>query len=135
VSLRIVTELLRNEFGFEGLVMTDDLDMGAILTAFRLEDTIRLCLEAGNDIMMLCHRVPEIETVQRILGTLPSNQIERAQQHVSEFKKNLSPPEQFSESAFHELNKEIADLRSTVVGVEEAGQVVRERQISPVERF
>jgi len=135
VSRRIVTELLRNEFGFEGLVMTDDLDMGAILIRYRLDETIRLCLEAGNDIMMLCHRVPEIETVQRILGTLPSDQIERAQQHVSEFKKNLSPPEQFSENAFQEINREIADLRAAVIGEEEAGRVVRERQISPVERF
>ena len=135
VSRRIVTELLRNEFGFEGLIMTDDLDMGAILTAYRLDDTIRLCLEAGNDIMMLCHRVPEIETVLRILGTLPSDQIERAQQHIGKFKKNLSPPQKFSESAFQEINTEIADLRTAVVGEEEAGRVVTERQISPVERF
>ncbi|HEY2046785.1 MAG TPA: glycoside hydrolase family 3 N-terminal domain-containing protein [Candidatus Udaeobacter sp.] len=135
VSRRIVTELLRDEFGFEGLVMTDDLDMGAILTGYRLDDTIRLCLAAGNDIMMLCHRVPEIETVQRILGTLPSDQIERAQQHVSEFKKNLSPPHQFSESAFRELNAEIADLLIAVVGDKESGRIVGERQISPVERF
>jgi beta-N-acetylhexosaminidase len=135
VSRRIVTELLRNEFGFDGLIMTDDLDMGAILTAYRLDDTIRLCLEAGNDIMMLCHRVPEIETVHRILGTLPSDQIERAQQHVGKFKKNLSPPQKFSESAFQEINTEIADLRTAVVGEEEAGRVERERQISPVERF
>ena len=104
VSHRIVTELLRNEFAFDGLIMTDDLDMGAILTAYRLDETIRLCLEAGNDIMMLCHRVPEIETVQRILGTLPSEQIERAQQHIGDFKKNLSPPQKFSESAFREIN-------------------------------
>jgi beta-N-acetylhexosaminidase len=135
VSRRIVTELLRNEFGFDGLIMTDDLDMGAILTAYRLDDTIRLCLEAGNDIMMLCHRVPEIETVHRILGTLPSDQIERAQQHVGKFKKNLSPAQKFSESAFQEINTEIADLRNAVVGEEEAGRVVTERQISPVERF
>ena len=135
VSRRIVTELLRNEFAFDGLIMTDDLDMGAILTGYRLDDTIRLCLEAGNDIMMLCHRVPEIETVLRILGTLPSDQIERAQQHIGDFKKNLSPPQKFSESAFQEINREIADLRTAVVGEEEAGRVVTERQISPVERF
>ncbi len=135
VSHRIVTELLRNEFGFDGLIMTDDLDMGAILSAYRLDDTIRLCLEAGNDIMMLCHRVPEIETVHRILGALPSDQIERAQQHVGNFKKNLSPPQKFSESAFQEINTEIADLRTAVVGEEKAGRVVTERQISPVERF
>jgi beta-N-acetylhexosaminidase len=135
VSRRIVTELLRNEFGFEGLIMTDDLDMGAILTAYRLDDTIRFCLEAGNDIMMLCHRVPEIETVLRILGTLPSDQIERAQQQIGKFKKNLSPAQKFSESAFQDINTEIADLRTAVVGEEEVGRVVTERQISPVESF
>jgi beta-N-acetylhexosaminidase len=135
VSRRIVTELLRNEFGFEGLIMTDDLDMGAILTGYRLDDTIRLCLDAGNDIMMICHRVPEIETVHGILGTLPPDQIERAQRHVANFKKNLSRPEKFSEGAFQEINEEIAALRTDVVGEEEAGRVVTERQISPVERF
>jgi len=136
LSRRIVTELLRDEFGFDGLIMTDDLDMGAILTAYRLDDTIRLTLEAGNDIMMLCHRVPEIETVHRILSTLPSDQIERAQRHIGELKKNLSPPQRFSESAFQEINREIADLRTAVVGKDEASRVVAtERQISPVERF
>jgi len=136
VSRRIVSELLRNEFDFDGLIMTDDLDMGAILIRYRLDDTIRLTLEAGNDLMMLCHRVPEIETVQRILGTLPSDQIERAQQHIANFKKRFSPPQQFSESGFHEINKEIAELRRAVVGEEQAGRtVVTERQISPVERF
>ena len=135
VSRRIVTELLRDEFGFNGLVMTDDLDMGAILTGYRLDDTIRLAIEAGNDIVMLCHRVPEIETVHRILGRLPAAQIERAQQHVSEFKKNVSRPHKFSEQAFQEINQEIAHLRSAVVGKEEPGRVVPERQISPVERF
>jgi beta-N-acetylhexosaminidase len=136
VSRRIVTELLRNEFGFDGLIMTDDLDMGAILTGYRLDDTIRLCLEAGNDMMMICHRVPEIETVQRILGTLPSDQIERAQQNILNFKKKLSPPNKFSEAAFRKINDEIRNLRLAVVGDEEATQrSPLERQISPVERF
>ena len=135
VSRRIVTELLRNEFAFDGLIMTDDLDMGAILTGYRLDDTIRLALEAGNDMMMICHRIPEIETVLRILGALPSDQIERAQQHIGDFKKNLSPPNEFSESACQEINTEIADLRTAVVGEEGAGRTVTERQISPVERF
>jgi hypothetical protein len=85
--------------------------------------------------MMLCHRVPEIETVLRILGALPSDQIERAQQHIGEFKKNLSAPQRFSQSAFQEINREIADLRTAVIGEEEIGRAVTERQIPPVERF
>src|SRR5438876_6953753 len=78
LSRRITTDLLRNELGFDGLVMTDDLDMGAILTGYRLEDTIRLAINAGNDLVMICHRVPEIETVHQILRTLPADRIDRA---------------------------------------------------------
>src|SRR5438094_10304686 len=135
LSSRIVTDLLRDEFGFEGLVMTDDLDMGAILTGYRLDDTIRLAIIAGNDIVMICHRIPEIETVCGILGKVPTNQVDRAQHHIANFEKNLSPPQKFSESAFQEINAKIADLRTAVVGEEEAAKVVTERQISPVERF
>src|SRR5712691_1502329 len=50
LSRRIITDLLRNELGFEGLIMTDDLDMGAILTGYQLDDTIRLVVAAGNDL-------------------------------------------------------------------------------------
>jgi len=136
VSRRIVTELLRNEFDFGGLVMTDDLDMGAILTGYRLDDTIRLTLEAGNDMMMICHRVPEIETVHRILATLPSGEIERAQQHINNFKKNLSPPNKFSEVAFRTIDNEIWDLRVAVLGEERAKQTTPQSvQRSPVEMF
>src|SRR5207302_8603636 len=40
LSRRIITELLREDFGFKGLIMTDDLDMGAILNGYGLEETI-----------------------------------------------------------------------------------------------
>src|ERR1041384_2995563 len=78
LSRRIITELLRNELGFDGLIMTDDLDMGSILTGYSLEDTIRLVIAAGNDLAMICHRIPEIENVHRTLGKLPRKQIDRA---------------------------------------------------------
>ena len=48
LSPKIITDLLRNELGFDGLIMTDDLDMGAILTGYQVEDTIRLAIAAGS---------------------------------------------------------------------------------------
>src|SRR5213595_1104228 len=130
LSRRIVTDLLRSEFGFDGLVMTDDLDMGAILTGYRLEDTICLGIAAGNDMAMICHRIPEIENVQRILATLPQVQIDRGLQNVSRFKERLTPPDEFSETAFRKIDDEIWDLRVAVLGEERAGQTTRRSQIS-----
>jgi beta-N-acetylhexosaminidase len=136
LSSRIITDLLRNELVFNGLIMTDDLDMGAILTGYRLDETIRLAIVAGNDLVMLCHRIPEIQTVQQILGTLPSDQIERAQRSVANFKERLEPPNQFSETAFRQIDNEIWNLRTAVLGEERASQTSPQTvQHSPVELF
>jgi len=136
LSRRIVTDLLRNEFGFDGLIMTDDLDMGAILTGYRLEDTIRLAIAAGNDVAMICHRIPEIENVQRILAALPQDQIDRALENVARFKGRITPPDEFSEAAFRKIDGEIWDLRVTVLGEERARQRSPQSvQRSPVEMF
>jgi beta-N-acetylhexosaminidase len=136
LSRRIITDLLRKELGFEGLVMTDDLDMGAILTGYQLDDTIRLVVAAGNDLAMICHRIPEIENVHRILGTLPREQIDRALKSVARFKKKLTPPDEFSEAAFRKIDNEIWDLRVTTLGEERAkARNAQDRTLSPVERF
>jgi beta-N-acetylhexosaminidase len=136
LSRRVITDLLRSEFGFNGLAMTDDLDMGAILTGYRLEDTIRFAITAGNDLVMICHRIPEIDNVRRVLGTLPADQIDRALESVARFKKNLTPPDEFSERAFQKIDNEIWNLRVAVLGEERAKmRDAQSRPVSPVEMF
>jgi beta-N-acetylhexosaminidase len=136
LSHRIVTELLREEMRFDGLIMTDDLDMGAILNEYGLDETIRLAIAAGNDLCMICHRVPEIENVHRILGTLQRDQITRALDSVSRFKKKLAPPDEFSEDAFHKVDNEVWDLRVAVLGEERAAmRSAEDGKRSPVETY
>jgi beta-N-acetylhexosaminidase len=136
LSRRVVTGLLREEFGFNGLIMTDDLDMGAILNEYGLEETIRLALAAGNDLAMICHRISEIAQVHRILGTLPDDQINRALANVARFKKNLARPEEFSEAAFRKIDNEIWDLRVATLGEERARERSPEDgKRSPVEMY
>jgi len=136
LSRRVITDLLRNEFGFDGLVMTDDLDMGAVLNGYGLEQTIRLAIHAGNDLVMICHRIPEIENVRNILETLPRNQIDRALASVAAFKKTMQPPHEFSEAAFRQIDNEIWELRVATLGEERAKQrSVEDGKRSPVEIY
>ena len=136
LSRRVVTQLLREEMSFEGLIMTDDLDMGAILNEYGLEETIRLAIAAGNDLAMICHRIPEIDKVHRILGTLPRDQINRALASVARFKKKFAPPHEFSEAAFRKIDNEIWDLRVATLGAERAAQRSPEDgKRSPVEMY
>jgi beta-N-acetylhexosaminidase len=136
LSREIITGLLREEFGYDGLIMTDDLDMGAILNEYGLEETIRLAIEAGNDWVMICHRVAAIEEVHATLGRLPAAQIQRALESVARTKAKLSAPHEFSEAKFKEINREICDLRVAVLGEEEAAKRSPEDgKRSPVETY
>ena len=136
LSRRVITDLLRNEFGFDGLVMTDDLDMGAILNGYGLDQTIHLAIGAGNDLVMICHRIPEIENVGKILETLPREQTNRALASVAKFKKTMQPPHEFSEAAFRKIDNEIWELRVATLGEKRAKQrSVEDGKRSPVEIY
>ncbi len=52
LSKKVVTGLLRQELGWNGVVISDDLQMGAIRKHHSLEETMRLAIEAGVDILL-----------------------------------------------------------------------------------
>ncbi|MEO8439620.1 MAG: glycoside hydrolase family 3 N-terminal domain-containing protein [Spartobacteria bacterium] len=136
LSRGVVTDLLRGELGFEGLIMTDDLDMGAILNEYGFEETIRRAIGAGNDLAMICHRVPAIEEALGYMEKLPADQLERALNSIARCKAGLAPPNDFSEAAFTSLNDEIWDLRVAVLGEVHARELsVEDGKRSPVETY
>jgi beta-N-acetylhexosaminidase len=122
LSRAIVTDLLRGELGFRGLVMTDDLDMGAILNHHGLDETIRLAIEAGNDLAMICHRIQCIEEAFHVLEKLPATTLDRALSDVAAFKTKLEPPTPWDEAVFHQHDAEVWNLRVATLGPELAAR-------------
>ena len=62
LSKKIITDLLRNELNFQGVIITDDLDMGAV--ANYSDDEIGVqAVNAGADILLVCH---EYEQQKRV---------------------------------------------------------------------
>lgn len=55
LSKKIVHDLLRDEMGYEGVIVSDDMTMGAIVNNFTLEDACIDFLKAGGDILLVCH--------------------------------------------------------------------------------
>ncbi len=47
--------LLRRHLGYQGLILTDDLSMGAVATMFPIEESVDLALEAGCDLVLVCN--------------------------------------------------------------------------------
>ena len=54
LSYPILTELLRGRMGFQGLIVTDDLEMGAIKEEQGVAEGAVKAFEAGNDILLIC---------------------------------------------------------------------------------
>ena len=136
LSRAVITDLLRGELGFRGLIMTDDLDMGAILNHHGLEETIRLAITAGNDLAMICHRVNVVEEALGHLEKIPRADLDRALANVATFKKKLAPPDKFSEEEFRRRDARVLELRVDVLGKELAAQRSPEDgKRSPVEIY
>ncbi|MFP6600029.1 MAG: beta-N-acetylhexosaminidase [Deltaproteobacteria bacterium] len=54
LSLRAIEECLRGELGFKGVVISDDLEMGAVTALMTPAEAAVEALVAGNDIVMVC---------------------------------------------------------------------------------
>ena len=56
----IVGDLLRRQLGFTGLVVTDDMEMGAIATAGDFAGAVTGAIQAGADLVLVCHTPEKI---------------------------------------------------------------------------
>ena len=58
LSKGVVTDLLKNELGFEGLIFTDGLDMKGVSQTIPADSVAYAAFLAGNDVLILPHDVP-----------------------------------------------------------------------------
>jgi len=135
LSPAIIRDLLRRDMGFEGLVMTDDLDMGAILNHYGFDETMRLGIEAGNDMLMICHRVEMAAAAKKAIESM-GQKLDPALESMARCKAKLAPPTPFSLENFQAIDAEILDLRIAVLGPERAAERSPEDgKRSPVEIY
>ena len=83
LSRATVKDLLRGELGWDGVVITDDLQAGAITDAFGADDAITLAFEAGNDLLLFANQQvydPDVvvNTVDLIEGLVLEGRIDEA---------------------------------------------------------
>jgi beta-N-acetylhexosaminidase len=137
LSHNIVTKFLRWQLGFDDrLVMTDDLDMGAILNEVGFEQTIREAVKAGNDLCMICHRVEMVEQAREHLKSVPERALDEALHRVARFKGHMPKPRRWSRETFDAINDEIWKLRVATLGEERAGVLsIEDGKRSPVELY
>jgi beta-N-acetylhexosaminidase len=90
LSHRILTGLLRGSLNFSGLIMTDDLDMGAISKHWGLAEGAAASFEAGADILLICgDQDGVLESIEILRGKLIRGEIQhkRFRESLDRIKK------------------------------------------------
>ncbi len=100
LSKKTVNGLLRKELGFDGVVITDDLQMGAIAKKYTLAQTLQLAINAGDDILLVGNQldprqVKSTKTLVHIIrslvkrGAVKEEDIDKAYARIQKLKKIL----------------------------------------------
>lgn len=92
INRKLVIDLLRRELGFDGLIVTDDMNMGGVAGYLNRRDRTVGCMAAGCD-MLLFPKLPDdyvllMEAVQA--GVLPPERLDDAVRRVLAFKARLN---------------------------------------------
>ena len=90
LSYPITAGLLRTQLGFEGLIITDSMTMGAITQDYTSSQAALLALEAGCDLILMPQSLPEafdgvVEAVES--GSFPEYELDETVLRILRFKK------------------------------------------------
>ena len=117
LSRKIVTNLLRNELGFNGVALTDDLEMGAILKNYGIGEACKMAILAGEDMLAICANPEAVleghhaVTEAVLSGEISEERLNQSLERIADLKSRLTPPAEFNASRLEELSAEIAVLK------------------------
>lgn len=120
LSFNFTTKLLRERLGFQGLALTDDLEMGAILKNYGIGEACKMAVKAGQDQLLICNDANAVregfdavlEAVKR--GEIEESRVDESLQRVAAAKNLINPPLDFDENRLGELSNEISDFVSKI---------------------
>ncbi len=115
LSPTMVHKVLREKWNFTGCTVTDDMDMGAIKTKYGSADASIRALEAGNDLLLVCHSVEAVKEIAQALKGCKQNVLNDAYKRICDLRSKLSTAASFSMDEFKDLDAQVKELGSKVV--------------------
>nr|WP_295974527.1 beta-N-acetylhexosaminidase [uncultured Bacillus sp.] len=73
MSKKIITDMLRGQLGFNGVVITDDITMGAIVNQYSIAQAAVQSVKAGSDIILVAHGNSYIQSVIQAIKSAVEN--------------------------------------------------------------
>jgi beta-N-acetylhexosaminidase len=118
LNYNIVTRLLREELGYKHLVVTDDLEMGAIARHCEIEDAATRAILAGEDMLLICASPDKIHRGYHALleaaqsGRLSKERMKQSLDRIARTKTIMEPPLPLDLARFQHLSDDVLKLNS-----------------------
>lgn len=116
LSYNIVTKLLREELGYQHLVVTDDLEMGAISRHCDIDAAAIRAFLAGEDMLLICAHAEVIRNGYHALlqavknNKIPKERIRGSLKRIAAMKGIVQPPLPLDSEKLDALSNEISQL-------------------------
>lgn len=122
-------DVLRNELHFDGVIVTDAVNMKGVASAFDPEDVYIECFNAGNDLILFCQN-DYIDVMEKAVldGRVSMERLDEAVQRILDLKEKLGlfgqqepakPLTEEENKAFDAVNYEVAKKAITLIRNEE----------------
>ena len=118
LNYNIVTDLLRKELGYKHLVVTDDLEMGAIARHCEIEDAVVRAMRAGEDMSLICASPEKIRRgYHGLLAAAKSGRVTEARMkqsldRIARTKAIVQSPLPLDLERFKQLADEVSQLNA-----------------------
>ncbi|MEQ1665932.1 MAG: glycoside hydrolase family 3 N-terminal domain-containing protein, partial [Bdellovibrionales bacterium] len=117
---KLLTELLREQWKYDGLIITDDLSMGAIINKYDIKDASVKAILAGNDILLtrngleaeiipyLCEKSSKNDLMSRELSRRINESYDRVMKAKRKHHLTTHKPPRYLMNVFNKNNKILA---------------------------
>lgn len=86
LSKSVLTGLLRDKLGFKGILVTDDLEMGAITESYGIAQAASMSFHAGADLLLICHKLDQ----QRLAAEMLLKQLKTSNETGQRLNESLA---------------------------------------------
>jgi beta-N-acetylhexosaminidase len=124
ISNNVVMRMLRTAFKYDGLVITDDMEMGAVVQRLSVAEASLRAIEAGSDMILICEQEANFKAARDLIcqavvdGRIKVEVLDKANHRIDRVLDLAGDYEHFDRDEFDAVCRELAELKRALHAAE-----------------
>ena len=124
ISSNVVMRMLRTAFKYDGLVITDDMEMGAVVQTLSVAEASLRAIEAGSDMILICEQEANFKAARDLIcrsvaeGRIKVEVLDKANRRIDRVLDLAGDYEHFDKEEFEALSRRFVELKRALHAAE-----------------